>query len=71
MTEILNFLEVLEALKTKALQGQLEAIDIQKQINTLSDEFIQQELQMEFDSGLGCCFSHSVGWACAHRDGVG
>jgi hypothetical protein len=50
MTEILNFLEVLEALKTKALQGQLEAIDIQKQINTLSDEFIQQELQMEFDS---------------------
>ena len=50
MTEILNFLEVLEALKTKALQGQLEAIDIQKQINTLSDEFIRQELQMEFDS---------------------
>jgi hypothetical protein len=50
MTEILNFLEVLEALKTKALQGQLEAIDIQKQINTLSDEFVQQELQMEFDS---------------------
>ena len=50
MTEILNFLEVLEALKTKALQDQLEAIDIQKQINTLSDEFIQQELQMEFDS---------------------
>lgn len=50
MTEILNFLEVLEALKTKALQGQLEAIDIQKQINTLSDEFIQQELQMELES---------------------
>ena len=50
MTEILNFLEVLEALKTKALQGQLQAIDIQKQINTLSDEFVQQELQMEFDS---------------------
>tara|TARA_B110000977_G_scaffold37347_1_gene50189 strand:- start:141 stop:341 length:201 start_codon:yes stop_codon:yes gene_type:complete len=50
MIEILNFLEVLEELKTKALQGQLEAIDIQKQINNLSDEFIQQELQMEFDS---------------------
>ena len=50
MTEILNFLEVLEELKTKALQGQLEAIDIQKQINNLSDEFIQQELQMEFES---------------------
>ena len=50
MIEILNFLEVLEELKTKALQGQLEAIDIQKQINTLSDEFIQQELQMEFES---------------------
>ena len=47
MTEILNFLEVLEALKTKALQGQLEAIDIQKKINQLSDEFVQQELQME------------------------
>ena len=31
MIEILNFLEVLEELKTKALQGQLEAIDIQKQ----------------------------------------
>lgn len=50
MTEILNFLEILEGLKTKALQGQLEAIDIQKQINTLSDEFIQQELQMELES---------------------
>jgi|TARA_R110000764_G_scaffold49341_2_gene109205 hypothetical protein len=50
MIEILNFLEVLEELKTKALQGQLEAIDIQKQINNLSDEFIQQELQMEFES---------------------
>ena len=50
MTEILNFLEILEGLKTKALQGQLEAIDIQKQINNLSDEFIQQELQMELES---------------------
>ena len=50
MHELLTFMEILEELKTKSLQGQLEAIDIQKQINTLSDEFIQQELQMEFDS---------------------
>ena len=43
-------MEILEELKTKSLQGQLEAIDIQKKINQLSDEFVQQELQMEFDS---------------------
>jgi hypothetical protein len=40
-------MEILEELKTKSLQGQLEAIDIQKKINQLSDEFVQQELQME------------------------
>ena len=47
MHELLTFMEILEELKTKSLQGQLEAIDIQKKINQLSDEFIQQELQME------------------------
>jgi hypothetical protein len=49
MHELLAFIEILEELKTKSLQGQLEALDIQKKINQLSDEFVKQELMMMED----------------------